>query len=151
MVEPAAASLHLSFTLTPYGEKARQVEQRIELAWTQPHYGGRRWWFVCPSTGRRAGKLHLPPGGAWFASRTAWRLAYRSQRSAAADRPFDKLFRLQDKLGGPMGWDAGLRRPKGMHHRTYERHLARYWRLDAQCSAAGMAMLDRLKRGGLDL
>lgn len=35
----------------------------VRLVTTACHYGGRRWWFLCPSSGRRCGKLHLPPGG----------------------------------------------------------------------------------------
>ena len=45
---------------------------------TRPHFGGLRWWFVCPRSGRRAAKLHLPPGGKYFAHREAYGLTYRS-------------------------------------------------------------------------
>lgn len=139
--EDARVTLH--YTWTPNGDEPRTVQQVICLTWTRPHYGGRRWWFICPSTGRRVGKLHLPPGGGKFASRVAWRLPYRSQRSAKRDRPFDRLFRLQQKLGSDAGWDAGLYRPKGMHHRTFERHLERYWQLDAECSLQMVGLVER--------
>src|SRR3954471_20938986 len=32
------------------------VPSRVRLTTTRPRYGGERWWFVCPSTGRRAFK-----------------------------------------------------------------------------------------------
>lgn len=147
LTNPEAAHLTLTYTLNPKGPSPEKVEQRIRLVWTRPTYGGRRWWMICPYSGRRVAKLHLPPGGDRFASRLAWRLPYRSQRSAHRDRPFDRLFRLQRKLGSPEGWEAGLMRPKGMWRRTYERHLESYWQLDAQCSVEMMslfALRDRL-------
>jgi hypothetical protein len=153
MTDPASASLTLSFTWTPSGGEPQRVEQRIPLVSTVPHFGGRRWWMLCPVTGRRVAKLHLPPGGGKFACRLGWRrpLPYRSERVARRDRPFEKLFRLQRKLGSPEGWEAGLRRPKGMWRRTYERHWERYWELDAQCGAAMIQLvysLDRRAGGG---
>jgi hypothetical protein len=140
------AHLTLTYTRTPRGGAPEKVEQLIRLTWTRPTYGGRRWWMICPHSGRRVAKLHLPPGGDRFASRLAWRLPYRSQRSAHRDRPFDKLFRLQRKLGSPEGWEAGLRRPKGMWRRTYERHLDRYWQLDGPCAVEMMGLVSRLSR-----
>jgi hypothetical protein len=144
MLDPQQAHLILTYTRTPQGSPPEKVEQRIHLTWTRPTYGGRRWWMICPYSGRRVGKLHLHPGSDRFASRLSWRLPYRSQRSAHRDRPFDRLFRLQRKLGSPDGWEAGLRRPRGMWSRTYERHLEHYWQLDNQCAAEAMLMLGRL-------
>ncbi len=144
LIDPDNSHLVLTYTLTPMGGSPIRVEQRIHLAWTPPHYGGRRWWLHCPRSGRRVAKLHLPPGGDRFASRLAWRLPYRSQRSAHRDRPFDRLFRLQRKLGSDEGWEAGLRKPKGMWNRTFDRHWRRYEELDGECGVEGMKMLGML-------
>jgi hypothetical protein len=144
--DPESASLTLSFTWTPSGGKPQQVEQRIALVSTVPNYGGRRWWMLCPFTGRRVAKLHLPPGAGKFACRTAWRLPYQSQRVAHRDRPFEKLFRLQRKLGCYEGFEAGLQRPKGMWRRTYERHWERYLQIEEVCAVEMGAVLRRLKR-----
>ena len=133
-VDTESGTLTLSYTRTPAGKPAEKVVQSIQLATTQPHHGGRRWWMVCPYSGKRATKLYMPPGGDRFAGRAAWRLGYRSQRVAHRDRPFEKVFRLQRKLGSYEGWEAGLIRPKGMWTRTYERHWERYLELDADCS-----------------
>ncbi len=138
------AHLTLTYTRTPRHGSPEKVEQRICLTYTLPNYGGRRWWMLCPYSGRRVGKLHLPPGGDRFASRRAWRLPYRSQRSAHRDRPFDRLFRLQRKLGSLEGWEAGLRQPKGMWNRTFERHWRRYEELDGQCAIEVMRMIGRI-------
>lgn len=144
LIDPDSASITLHYTWTPRGSEPRDIKQRINLTWTRPHYGGRRWWFFCPSNGRRVAKLHLPPGGGKFASRRAWRLPYRSQRSTKRDRPFDRLFRLQQKLGSDAGWEAGLYRPKGMHHRTFDRHFERYLELDTQCALQMVGTINRL-------
>lgn len=143
MRDPEAAELRLSYTRGP--ESAREsVRQVIRLTYTEPHFGGRRWWMICPYRHNRVGKLYMPNGGDRFAGRVAWRLGYQSQRVAHRDRPFEKLFRLQKKLGCSQGWEAGLFRPKGMWHRTFERHLARYWKLDEQCAGEMMALMSRL-------
>jgi hypothetical protein len=144
LTDPDNAHLILTYTRIPRDGSPEKVEQRICLTWTRPTYGGRRWWMVCPHSGRRVGKLHLPPGGDRFASRLAWRLPYRSQRSTHRDHPFDRLFRLQRQLGSPEGWEAGLRQPKGMWHRTFDRHWRRYEELDDQCAVEAMRMIGRL-------
>jgi hypothetical protein len=138
------AELRLSYTRGDRDER-EEVKQTVRLVYTEPNYGGCRWWMVCPYRHKRAGKLYMPCGGDRFAGRVAWRLGYRSQRVAHGDRAFEKLFRLQRKLGSPQGWEAGLHRPKGMWNRTFERHFDRYDRLDTLCSVEAMSMLGRLR------
>lgn len=145
MSEPGSERLELHFTRGS-GEDGEQVRQQIQLCHTVPHYGGKRWWMMCPYRHVRVGKLYLPPGGDRFASRVAWRLGYQSQRDAARDRPFERLFRLQRKLGGEEGWERYPHRPKGMWHRTYERHMARYIKLDEECSLEMLRLAERLRR-----
>ena len=110
------------------------VQQVVLLAATRQHFGGHRWWMRCPIAGKRARVLYLPPGGDRFAGRSALGLGYRVERISHFDRPFEKLFRLQRKLGTPEHLGATPARPKGMWERTYERHLARLSSLDAACS-----------------
>lgn len=136
--------LELSYTRRS-GDDAEEVRQNITLCYTVPHFGGKRWWMICPYQNIQVGKLYLPPGGDRFASRQAWRLGYQSQRDAARDRPFERLFRLQEKLGCKQGWESFPTRPKGMWQRTYERHLEHYWELDADCSIEMATLLKRLR------
>jgi len=97
-------------------------DYRVRLTTTRPNYGGLRWWFVCPSRGTRAGKLHLPSGGNLFASRQAYGLAYRSQSEPVWDRQADRAHSLRRKLGGSPGFDQPFPdKPKGMHWKTYNR------------------------------
>ena len=145
MRDPNAGALELSYAITDYwsGEKTDYC-QRIALSFTVPHYGGKRWWMHCPSTGVRVAKLYKPAGGKTFASRKAWRIGYQSQRVSRANAPFERLFRLQRRLGSERGWGAFLTRPKGMHRRTFERHCERYWQIDEQCARAETLSLARL-------
>ncbi len=143
MDEPGNERLELSYTRGK-GDGREDVRQTVRLVHTVPTYGGKRWWMICPFRHIRVGKLYMPPGGDRFASRKAWRLAYQSQRDAARDRPFERLFRLQKKLGCRQGWEEPIRRPKGMHHRTFARHEKRYWELDEICAAEMMVHILRL-------
>lgn len=94
----------------------------LPLTTTVPNYGGLRWWFMCPLTGDRVAKLHLPSGASVFGSRRAYGLAYRSQNEGEWDRMADKAHRLREKLGGRPGFAEPMPlKPKGMHWRTYER------------------------------
>jgi len=61
-----------------YIRDGKPVVQWVWLSRTQPHYGGYRWWFRCPSLRTRVAKLYLPPSGNYFASRKAHGLTYRS-------------------------------------------------------------------------
>ena len=75
------------------------------LVTTQPTYGGRRWWFLCPlarndgGPPRRLAKLYLPPGGRYFGSRQAYGLTYTSCRESGK---FEGLYR---RLAAHMGTD----------------------------------------------
>ena len=81
--------VRLKYTTTRWDGERREFDYWIQLETTPQPFGGRRWWFICPRTGRRAAKLYLPNGAFTFASRQAYRLAYRSQREAPHDRAFD--------------------------------------------------------------
>ena len=37
----------------------RDESYHVWLRYTEPQYGGRRWWFKCPLTGDRVAKLYL--------------------------------------------------------------------------------------------
>ena len=101
---------------------------RVELVSTSPHYGGLRWWFLCPAwVGgrvclRRVRKLYLAPGTGIFACRSCCRLSYTSQREDYATRELVKAQAIRRRLGGSgsIGEPFPVR-PKGMWRRTYIR------------------------------
>ena len=127
------ACLILNYDLALPNAQSRAVCQKISLTSTVPNFGGRRWWMLCPVTGARVRKLYLAPHGDRFASRNAIGLGYRVERLNHFDRPFEKLFRLQRKLGCPAGLGAALDRPKGMWKRSYDRHLSHFANIELAC------------------
>ena len=67
------------------GEELK-IDDKVYLAPTRPHFGGLRWWFVCPQLNRRVRKLYLPVGGRHFWSRHAYEPAYASQRETKCSK-----------------------------------------------------------------
>jgi len=60
--------------------RADNASETIELQTTSPHYGGLRWWFMCPISccNRRVRKLYHPPGSLSFGCRRCLNLTYTS-------------------------------------------------------------------------
>jgi hypothetical protein len=94
-------------------------EYRVLLIATQPHYGGERWWFQCPRTKERVGKLYLPSGKDKFLGRRAHDLGYRSQRVTKLERLRLKIERISARLGTEPGEIP--KRPTGMHEKTFRK------------------------------
>jgi hypothetical protein len=57
--DEAATRLVLAFGIADGAAKPRSVSQVIRLSFTVPNFGGRRWWLICPVTGKRVRCLHL--------------------------------------------------------------------------------------------
>lgn len=96
--------------------------QFVHVTSSPCQFGGRRWWWICPRTGKRVVKLYLPNGGIHFWSREAYGLGFQSTRETPIDRAHRRAARLYRKLGdyynGPSSeWPA---KPKGMHWQTYD-------------------------------
>jgi hypothetical protein len=109
--------VRLYCTTTRRDGERRESDHWIELATTPQPFGGRRWWFVCPRTGRRAAKLYLPHAAFIFAARQAYRLAYRCQREAAHDRALRRAFKLRGNLGADGGIGDHVPKPKWTRYR----------------------------------
>ena len=144
LIDPEFAWLDLRYRSV--SRKGEFVDQPIRLLYTEPRYGGRRWWMRCPDTGRRLAKLYLPIGGTTFACREAWQLVYQSQRSDAHGRAFGRLNKLQRKLGCEERWGAEPDRPKGMWHRTFQAHMEEFCELEARCGQAAEAIMVPLRK-----
>lgn len=93
------------------GEKKKDLDYKIELVTTPCHFGGVKYWFVCPLVangrycGRRVAKLYLPGGQTYFGCRYCYNLTYRSCQehdnrvSSLMKLPtqeLDRLFRSKD-------------------------------------------------------
>jgi hypothetical protein len=97
----------------------------VDLATTPKPFGGRRWRFMFPRTGKHVSKLHLPPGALTFASREAYRLQHHCQRQAPRDRSLSRAFKARRRLGNLDGIDGFIVKPKGMPSRTFNRLMAK--------------------------
>jgi hypothetical protein len=114
--------LRLRYSMADFwsGEEL-EIDDKIHLATTSPHFGGLRWWFVCPRSGRRVRKLYLPLGGRHFWSRRAYRLRYASQRETKYDRALRRARKLCHRLGGDLVDEEYPDKPKRMRWTTYNR------------------------------
>ena len=99
----------------------------VNVATTTPHYGGVRYWWLCPRCGRRVADLY---GGKLFLCRLCHGLTYRTAQAGSADiDPSVKnrlhVLRLRLRITGE---DRALRPPKParMHAVTYERLAKEY-------------------------
>jgi hypothetical protein len=63
------------------GISIKRVRQSISLLTTRPPFGGRQWWFRCPSCGRKFIKLFLPRGGCQLLCRRCHGMMYRSTQT----------------------------------------------------------------------
>jgi len=75
-----------------------KCDYKAHLTWTPCHFGGRRWWFICPmevdgeDCNRRVGVLYLPNDKS-FGCRHCHNLTYRSCQES---HQFDRFFREID-------------------------------------------------------
>lgn len=138
-----AGTFVADYTVARRGERV-PISISIGIVSTPQTFGGRRWWWVCPVTGRRAAKLFKPPGGDRFASRQAGGLAYRSQREGPFDRACSRAWSLRDRLGitDPIG--DFLFKPKRMHAARWARERARLEAADAAVDARLARLVERL-------
>jgi hypothetical protein len=79
--------LQFSYAYTASGStNTEYLKYQVELAAVKCHFGGKRYWFICPlernghPCRRRAGKLYIPPGAKYFGCRHCYDLTYRSQK-----------------------------------------------------------------------
>lgn len=94
--EPTGLPLRLNYRLGE-GEKAQVLDYRVHLVKAVPHFGGVRWYFLCPLVvnGRpclhRGDKLYLPPGGLYFGCRGCYGLTYTSSQES---HKFDGMYKV---------------------------------------------------------
>ncbi len=83
----------LNYTITDRnsGEKT-DYDYKVGLTMTPCHYGGVRYWFICPLSsngvpcGRRVGTLFLSSGGKYFGCRHCYNLSYESRNECRLGR-----------------------------------------------------------------
>jgi hypothetical protein len=63
-------------------------DYEVSLVTTPCNFGGVRYWFGCPSCGRRVAVLYLAPGDVYFRCRYCNNLSYWSRNSKKRNPPF---------------------------------------------------------------
>lgn len=125
----------------------------VHLSRTACRLGGSRTWFICPAVGCRR-RVAILYGGAIFACRRCYQLAYDSTREDRSDRAARRADRIRLRLG----WEQGIfngkgTKPKWMRWRTFD-GLVRAHDNHVQRSLYGIAvkfrMTDVLKQFGED-
>lgn len=90
-----------------YKHEGKPVTYSVDIVATPTNLGkGKRWYFICPKTGKRCMNLINPEGSKYFWHRTAFpELLYDSQKKSKAYRAFEKQFgpvfeirRLEEQL-----------------------------------------------------
>jgi hypothetical protein len=147
-LDQESGRFRLHYTTTRRDGEKHSSDYWIQLETTPQPFGGRRWWFICPRTGKRAAKLYLPNGAFTFASRQAYRLAYACQREQPHDRASRRAFKLRGKLGGDGGIGDFIPKPKWMRQSTYDRKLEEIYAAEEVVEVYLCAGLDKLRRGG---
>jgi len=89
---PHRIRLYYSITKRLSGEKT-DYDYWIDLDTTPCHFGGKRWWFICPNRncGRRCRILYLASQSDYFLCRICQNLTYRIQQEGPS--PFRKMMR----------------------------------------------------------
>jgi hypothetical protein len=125
MLNSRCCEATLSYNIDRHGSSTGLQCQRVSIIPTPCHFGGVRWWWICPATGRPVRKLYLPNGGVRFLSRGhgGYNLAYASQRRDQIDQIHARIRRLYTRL---KTYYPGLTdpcwppKPKWMRWDTYE-------------------------------
>ena len=135
----------LMYATTRDGER-HDTDLRIRMTTTPQPFGSRRWWFICPSTGERVGRLYLPAGATTFASRKAHRLVYQSQRYSPADRRNERMFKLRRQLGNSGGLGDSITKPPRMRWTTFEKKAQAIRQAEAAIAGDLSVFIERLVR-----
>lgn len=124
-IDDAHAELNVSFA----------GNHTIKLESDTPPFGGRRWWLVCPLTGRRARKVFLFRDEREFLCREAVNppFSFPSQRTSGLNRALQRRDAVALKLRSGHLLESG--KPRGMRWKTYLRYLAKERRLETQVTA----------------
>jgi hypothetical protein len=148
-VDTGTGELNVTYRVTDWRGDRHDIDEHVPLEGVAQRYGGRRWYFLCPVTGRRCRKLYLLPGGRRFAARQAWRACYRSQQKVPYERAIGQAQKLRRRLGASLCIGDEVPKPSGMHWHTFDRHLDRLERYEARVDAGLLLFVERFRRRGL--
>lgn len=110
-------------TIYRYGEGVLYIDshdQSVRIEATSCHFGGHRYWFLCPECSKRIAVIYELNGQ--YLCRHCHSLPYLSQQVAEDERLRFKARKIRDRLGATHNLFVPITtRPKGMHWNTYYR------------------------------
>lgn len=90
-------SVKLTYAITDGQGNKTDYDYSVTLTTTKCHFGGVRFWFVCPMCSSCVGGLYLPPGAVRFSCRHCNNLSYWSRNRCQLET-FGHTSRQIDKL-----------------------------------------------------
>lgn len=144
-VKVEIGQVRLIYNYRRNGEDWESLDYPVKLQTTACHYGGVRYWFICPAVGcgRRVTMLYL--GNKIFACRHCYQLVYKSQRETKSDRGYRGAGKIRNKLAWPSGIiNPSGDKPKGMHWKTYCRLLTKHTKYSNDAYAGMLATMKKL-------
>ena len=105
------ARLDDAHAVLTYAADGKPTVQRVQLVAEPCRFGGHRFYWLCPVTGRRCAML--AHWGGRFASRQAQRLTYAAQ----SEDTLDRLRRARDKAEARAWGKDGHPRPRGANRK----------------------------------
>lgn len=125
----------LDVTLS-YDWQGASVTLRVSLTRTTCHYGGYRYWFVCPRCEQRAGVIYIADTP-WC--RRCLKLRYPSQSESRVMRAWRRREKVDHKLAR-ITTPGGYRRPKGMRRLTFAHLLGELIRAQQEQTKSILAL-----------
>lgn len=102
----------ITLAYTYNGKDAVSLE--IPIIYSNPYFGGKRYWFLCPRCGRKVAFLY---GGKQFWCRHCHNLSYPTQQIGYVGRMFERSGKYQRKV-----LKDGCRK-RWLHYSTLEKYL----------------------------
>lgn len=75
--------IRLVYSVTDREGNKTDYDYEVSLVTTPCNFGGLRYWFGCPSCGRRVAVLYLAPGDVYFRCRHCNNLSYHSRNESS--------------------------------------------------------------------
>lgn len=113
------------------GSDWEPISQKICFDYTPCHFGGHRYWFICPQCSRRIAILY--GNGRLFLCRHCHQLPYESQLIDDLSRLIDQKHKLGQRTFAFYEYGDGWGKPKGTHWKTFNRQQQKYNRLESTC------------------
>ena len=111
-----------------YKHNGKDYNYHVKIDRTPCHYGGYRYWYLCPHCGKRTSVLYR---AGLYVCRHCIGANYQTQ----LNQPLDNIRRKMHKVASKLKWvEVGYKevplRPKGMHQKTFDRLHGYYQELE---------------------